>query len=140
MTSGDIVPLIHRTTQIRLGIKIGISVAGVYSAFAILMRLLVGPEYAASTKLGVGGGVAAYLIAGIVGGAIAGLLWPLGKTLLGRMFVGVLVAWPAMIIFGWPLGSEMGWDGARDGFLLAVVLGPLCGAALWVVEHEAKKP
>lgn len=79
-------------SNLRTGIEWGISFAAVYSGYVGLLWLIRGdvPFRAASTTvLEV---VVAYCLAGLLGGALFGLLLPLGQRWLGAAFLGFVVA------------------------------------------------
>lgn len=117
------------------------AVAGFFlCVFASLMRLANGPGYGAATGFSFIGILVAYMTGGLVCGGLAGLLWPLGRSLFGRIVVATLVAWPAMFIFGWPLRPEEGWNGVMDAFLLSLFVGPVGGLTLWVVFPGGTQP
>ncbi|SRR6266487_1665922 len=84
------------------------------------------------------GMVALYMGLGVLGGTVFGLMMPLGRTLVGAVLLGVLVALPvafAMTAVVSPgLGPTSGeflwiWGGVS-------LLGPIGGAGLWVINNR----
>ena len=119
------------------GLSYGLCFAAAYSLYVGVMTLVFGKDYGRATGYSLWGLIAAYCASGIVGGAVAGLCWPMGRTLLGRMVLGFIVACPVAVIFGWPLyAPERRGEFLENSFMLAVIAGPVVGAALWTVDHE----
>jgi hypothetical protein len=68
--------------------------AGLFSAYAIVVALLHGSLVLTDKKLNVFAVVSCYLAGGAAAGSIAGLLRPLNKTMLGRALIGIAAGAP----------------------------------------------
>ena len=73
-----------------------------------------------------------YIGGAVVAGAVIGLAKPLTRTLAGAMVLGVLVAFPLLLVvspIAVPKRSLL--DRLVDSTLLAVLLGPIYAWAVW---------
>ena len=129
-------PLVYR---LKTGMVYGLFIAAGFSLFVTLMRLVLGPEYGKETGFSLLGIILAYFAAGLVGGFVGGLFWPMGQTLLGRMVLGFFVMWPAMAIFGLPLLDRAHpWSYVLDTTIIAAFIGPISGAA--TLAKDGRRP
>lgn len=79
--------------------------------------------------------IAAYAIAGLIGGGVFGLLLPLGRTRLGAALLGLIVAVPVMHLVSLAVDLE-GTPRLKVVLLTAALLGPMCGVGLWYVNSS----
>lgn len=95
--------------RIRIGLEWGASFAAVYSAYVTLLWLLrgEGPFERADTTLGKV--ILAYFLAGLVGGAVFGLLLPMGRNRWGAALLGFLVALPVTYALGMAVEPPERW-------------------------------
>jgi hypothetical protein len=107
----------------------------VYSVWALVAWFAGAAVLYAKYGLSIIGVLLFYCTALPLAGAVVGLLRPLGRTLLGQMFIGAMAALP--ITFA---GFTLVFTRAEWPQLLiptavgtAVVLGPLYGAINWIV-------
>lgn len=90
----------HETTldRVRDYATIGFYLGVALSAYALLLLLVRGttPYDALGLSPFVLAGL--YLFGGVTAGAIVGLLTPITGTLLGRLVVGIVAAWPFSVV------------------------------------------
>lgn len=87
--------------RIRLGVLAGLALAAGFAIFAIpfaLLRWAAGSNEIATSGVEVSypQALVVYLVGGVLGGGAVGALWPLRRWWLGRRFLGVVAALPAM--------------------------------------------
>jgi hypothetical protein len=121
--------------RLKTGIGWGWRFAAVYIVFVLGLFLLRGPgpfERSGTTLPMV---IAAYAIAGMIGGGVFGLLLPLGRTRLGAAFLGLIVAVPVMHVVSLAVDLE-GAPRLTVVLLTAALLGPMSGVGLWYVNSS----
>lgn len=119
--------------RLKAGITWGLCFVATYIVFVIGLFLLRGPgpfERSGTTLPKV---VAAYAIGGLVGGAVFGILLPLGRTRVGAALLGLVVALPVMHVISLAVDLE-GVPRLTVVLLSAVALGPMCGVGLWYIN------
>lgn len=107
----------------------GLGLALVLSVFVVLVR--------GASMFGEGGGgvkgllavVLSYLVAGLVGGAVVGVLKPLGRSVVGSALLGFLASMPVFLAFQYFDQGPAVWSTGRliDMVLFACVLGAPLG-------------
>jgi hypothetical protein len=114
------------------GMAWGLGMAMLYSAYAIVLATVSGPE--PFDKLGVTleTVVMTYLLGGVVAGAIVGALLPLRRTAVGRSFVGFVAAVPVFIgIFYAMQGNPARWDSSDwEGVVVISVAFGIAGGRM----------
>ena len=116
--------------RMHVGIRVGLAVATVMSGWGLLGQLFGERYIVAERGTDIASLVLSYLAAGIVGGAIIGWLLPAGKSIPGKMFLGVLAS---LILFFCVQSARRGpvwiWDRKTvlDTTLIAVVFGIIGG-------------
>jgi hypothetical protein len=90
--------------NLRTGMGYGVAYAAVYSAFVLVLALVVGERLFAGSGTSLVRVVFGYVAAGVGGGLVVGLLLPLGGTKLGAALVGFVAAIPVFFAFG--MGGE----------------------------------
>lgn len=114
------------TTNVRTSVLIGLTMASLYSLYAMVLYAVRGNEPFDANEVSVSAIVLAYYGGGLIGGAIAGLLWPLVRWRVGATLVGAVVAF---FLF---LGIIAAMDGTgaffrSESYLEAAVIGTLVG-------------
>ena len=129
-----------RTTaaRVRQGVKYGIVMAAVYSAFAVFVRLSQGPEPFRDGGVSVPSLLLAYFSGGVVAGVLVGLLAPLARRLVGALLLGFIVAMPVMYFIAIAMSPVEEWDGEAVGvsIVAAAFLGPLCALGVRYVNRK----
>lgn len=109
----------NRLYDLRWGVSRGLALALVYAAYATFLRAIRGNEPFEKLQVSYQMVVVGYLCAGLVGGAVVGLLRPMTDTRRGANLVGAL----AGVLAVTPIGAMLGGSPARwDPFQLLVVL------------------
>lgn len=121
-------------SDIRWGIRVGLSFAALFSAWVLVLYTTQGPGAFERLGVTVWGAVLTYLTGGVVAGAIVGALRPLAKTRVGAMAVGVLAALPVAaaacyLLYGAPLHWKRSVVIACG--IYAVFIGLVCGSWFW---------
>lgn len=116
------------------GIAWGIGMAAWFCLIALLIYAVaeVKGDTGAPTPLSLL--MLAYTVAGVIGGAILGLLRPLARQWWGAMLVGVFVAFIAVLsvsvsLRGW--FGEWAWLDWETSVVYACITGPLGGFLVW---------
>ncbi len=113
--------------DLRWGIMWGLGFAAVYTFVAALIFAVEGQHPFEANDATLGEAIVGYVLGGLVGGVLLGLLRPLTARRWGAVFVGILVGVPAVGAVVLPIeGPPSAWDQA-DLFAV-VVLGTILGA------------
>jgi hypothetical protein len=86
------------SAQVRQGVLIGLTLAALYCAYAVVLFVLRGAAPFDAHDVTLRMVLATYVACGIAGGVVYGLLHPLADSLLGRTVLGVLIA--TLVFFG----------------------------------------
>ena len=86
------------SAQVRQGVLIGLTLAALYCAYAVVQFVLRGAAPFDAHDVTLRMVLATYVACGIAGGVVYGLLHPLANSLLGRTVLGVLIA--TLVFFG----------------------------------------
>ena len=127
--------------NLRWGIGWGLGFATIYSLFVSAMYLLQGPAYVARYGVTLVSIIAAYLFAGLCGGALLGLLRPITRSRVGAALVGIVACGPASLGFLVAMrGGPRHWDVdmVMSSVLTAVLLGGICGYRFWEPPLESE--
>jgi len=124
--------------RVRQGVKYGIVMAAVYSAFAVFVRLSQGPEPFRDGGVSVPSLLLAYFSGGVVAGVLVGLLAPLARRLVGALLLGFIVAMPVMYFITIAMSPVEEWDGEAVGvsMVASAFLGPLCALGVRYVNRK----
>lgn len=116
----------------------GLSFSLVYVLFVLAVFLARGPEAFEQAGTTLPRVAAAYVASGFVGGVLFGLLMPLGRTRAGAALLGLIVAIPVAHIVMLAVDSAALYGAPRPVVTIgtALILGPLCGVAMWYVNHR----
>jgi hypothetical protein len=120
--------------DLRWGIGWGLFAACFYSLVALGIYAFQGSRPFESKDITLGSTVAVYIVGGLLGGTVVGLLRPLGKRRAGAMLLGVIAMIPVSIGFVFILfGPISRWGGGElFGVLFtAVFLGGYGGWEFW---------
>src|SRR6266516_3389796 len=124
--------------RLSTGLRWGFMYAAVCSAVGLGSVLIRGPSALRPYHLSVAGMVALYLGCGMVGGSVFGLLMPVGRTLLGAVFLGLLVAIPVAVLMVMAVAPDITPGSGEFVWTCSGVslLGPVGGAGLWIVNSR----
>lgn len=105
----------------------GIIVAALLSLVAVMVYGIRGPDVFERLGVSLPAVVTLYFLAGIIGGAVVGLLLPLTTWRLGASLVGAVAASPLYV----GAGLLLGHSDLVGGLVLAVLVGGGVGYGLW---------
>ncbi len=112
--------------SVGFAVLVGLIMATLYSAWVTLLYLLGGPETFSENGLTVWTTIAAYYLAGGIGGLIVGLALPLARNSLGAIAVGILVGF--VVFFSMGIASKgLPWQWSSTDWKGVAVLGFLWG-------------
>lgn len=117
-----------------LGVILGVAGAMVLSFIVLVIYGVRGPDTFDRLGISLGSAIGLYFVAGIIGGALLGLLLPLTVWRMGAAFVGIMVAIP--LYFG--AGILLGDFDFYTGIILSVIVGGIVGYGLWLPPKEEK--
>jgi hypothetical protein len=117
----------------RVGIKVGLVAAVLYSAYVTLAYLITDGALLDSRGLTLPAVLLTYLAGGVVGGLTYGVLSPLERWRVGAAVVGAFVLLPvflgaAVVLPNLDLGSHITWIAVG---LAAVLVGGIGGFLAW---------
>src|SRR6266576_2482267 len=120
------------------GIRWGLVYATVYSAYATVVVLVRGGPVLNVYHLTLPTLIGLYFGGGVLAGGIAGALLPIGRHLIGAMFVGFVAALPVMFLMAMAMLPSDEWSSTLPtvGLSSAAVLGPLCGGGFWYIKKK----
>lgn len=116
------------------GIRTGLLLGGIFSVWAAIVFLLNGGKsierYNGVTFPEVAG---AYLVGGLLGGALVGALYPLVRYKVGAFLVGITAAFPFSVAVMGSLQGFSPWTGGHTFVvcLMSVTIGAVTGAILY---------
>jgi hypothetical protein len=110
-----------------LGLVMGLTGGSLFSLFALVAYMVRGPASFERIGIPMGSVVGLYLICGLAGGLLLGLLLPLTVLRWGAALVGILVALPLYAGAGLLLG-DFNW---RLSLVLAAIIGGVVGFRAW---------
>lgn len=120
--------------DLRWGTKWGLLAGVVYSGLGALVYTVKGNDPSDPVGVSLGVLVTTYILGGITGGGLLGLLRPLTVTRRGSSLVGVVASIPVCMGFLLLIsGPVFGWGGAEIFSLVftAVALGGYGGYTFW---------
>jgi hypothetical protein len=79
-------------SDIRWGVGWGIGFAALYAGFALVQYALTEGQALANKGLSLAAVVGAYAVAGVLGGAVLGVLRPLGRSRGGSILLGFITS------------------------------------------------
>ena len=125
--------------HVGLGIKVGVVLATVFSAWVLYNHSVAGSRAIESSGATVSGLLLAYYSAGVVGGALVGMLVPLARRPGGTILVGCVTA--VIVLFAVQTarkGPFWNWDRRTvlQTTLLGVAFGAICGP--WIA-HDLRR-
>jgi hypothetical protein len=113
-----------------LGILGGLVVGLLFSLYAVVIYA-ISPGTFDRLGISLGATVSLYLLGGVVGGTICGLLLPLTKYRSGATVLGAITALPVYLGAGVLLGGSL-----STGVLLAAIVGGAVGYRVWEPPAE----
>ena len=120
------------------GVRYGLFLATCFAGFVLLRVLFSGGEYGHRLPFTLWALLAVYYVGGIVGGGLAGVLSPLGRRLVGRIAVGLVVGPVVASFFFLLVIPKAEW--AEELLPLSIVVGGLVGGiaagASWGAEQR----
>jgi hypothetical protein len=121
--------MLSRTKE---GAKTGFLYGLFYAAAGIVILLIRGPRPLERFGVSAPLAIVMYLIAGILAGAVVGILSPLARSLVGKMFVGVVAMIPVSLMYIVAYEDGIGLRQALTAaFIISTILGSLGGAIFW---------
>lgn len=90
--------------NVRWGIRYGVIFSAFYCVAALAIFAAGGSEAFTRYNISLGRTLACYILGGIMGGAVLGLLRPLTRSWVGSAFVGVFAALPVAWIMARAVG------------------------------------
>lgn len=118
--------------------RYGLGFAVIYAALGLVIALVTGGRALEANRLDVWQMLLSYLVGGMVAGLIVGLLLPVGRWLVGAMFLGYVAAVPVGFVF--ELVDAASLPGREidvvGPFIWAGALGVVGGAGLWLQNRR----
>ena len=117
-----------------VGAFFGLVLGLMYSALALVIYLTRGSEPFEANEITLFSTVMIYLLGGLLGGSLMGLLSPLSRTRPGSIAVGMLAFLPVTLGFAFiSEGAPSRWDNAVvfASMMTAVLLGGWTGYLFW---------
>jgi hypothetical protein len=123
----------HLGRDVQSSVTVGLVMALIYSLVVVLVSVSGGFQRFAAHGTTMSAVIATYLVTGIAGGVVVGILKPWTASLLGRSAVGLIVAFIAF--FNIEIASEgpfWGWSAAswKTVLVLSTFFG-VAGAYAW---------
>lgn len=120
------------------GLALGLAVATGLSVWVTILRVVLGGELD-TTYLIV---VRTYYAAGLAGGLLVGLAWPLRSWVFGSALLGVLGMLPFYLGFAFAESAPQRPSGESllEALVLALMVGVPLGAGLWLKQHPIRPP
>jgi hypothetical protein len=110
-----------------MGVFCGLAMATCFSAWVLLLVLLRGSPWFDKYQMSAWQIVAAYYAAGLLGGLVFGVLWPLSRTSWGAVVLGSLIGVIAYAAVGMIMHGALSWQSVHDGMVLGVPIGGFVG-------------
>lgn len=129
-TSGG--PFMRMLRRVIDGVQIGLMFAAAYAVIAIVLFVLSKGAALDHSFSVLGRVIAVYVAAGIVGGAIFGLLQPIVQWAIGAAVLGTIVAIPAYVGMRIAVHGLAAWTrgDTSDVLVLSLLLGSIGGVGL----------
>jgi hypothetical protein len=116
----------HLYERLRLGVLVGLALAALYCAYALALFAVRGSAPFAKNEVTLPLVLATYAASGIAGGVAYGVLHPLGRTMVGRVVLAVLIG--TLVFFGLTVATDgLPSHWTRDSWEQTVILGGLMG-------------
>ena len=115
--------------RVRFGVLVGLALAALYCAYALALFAVRGDAPFAKNEVTMPLVLATYVASGIVGGVAYGVLHPLGRTVLGRVVLAVLIG--TLVFFGITVATDgLPSHWSRESWEQTVILGALMGVPI----------
>ena len=129
-----------RSRNVRLGLRVGLGIATVYSAWVAFVRLALGPHAFDRFGLNWWQLVAIYYGGLSLGGWAYGLLVPLKRHLWGALLQGIVLILPmyggVMLAVGLSVPRSEFRTYMIASLIVALIVGAALGFSWWTDEHD----
>lgn len=106
----------------------GLIMASFYAVYAVTLYAIRGPRPFESNDVSLAAVLACYYLAGLAGGIVSGLLWPLMRSRAGASVVGIIIALVAIFSLEFTMeGNAARWN--RDTWERVIILSVFFGVA-----------
>jgi predicted membrane protein len=107
----------------------------------LILALVRGASPFAAAGTSLGAILCAYFAAGLVAGALFGILRPLGRTGVGAAALGIVVAFPVLSAVGLALEDPARWLTRVPliAFIGSATVGPVAGLAMFFVDRKFRE-
>jgi hypothetical protein len=122
--------VLSRTVE---GAKTGFLYGACYAIAGIVLLVIRGPR-PFETAFGVSApfAIILYLLAGVLAGAVVGILSPIGRSLVGKVFVGIVAMLPVSLMYIAVREEGLRFQSMLTGaFIISLLLGTLGGMVVW---------
>lgn len=127
-------------SDVRLGVVAGFLLAAFFCVIALLVFLFKGSAAFDSNHTSLGRALSTYLIAGVTGGLLVGLLLRLTKWVLGAAMVGFAGAFILWFVVGWSMNPGEPILGIlKSSLVLAAAFGLPLGIGLWLMVRKYQR-
>lgn len=123
-------------SSMSLGLYAGLVVSGFFILLLLLARLAGGDGSGLPSGLTYAELILIYLGAGIIGGALFGLLLPIGQRWYGAMLLGVLVISPLFLGQAYFASDHLGSGSFGGAIVSSVLLGSFGGWYAWSTRRK----
>ena len=112
--------------RLRFGVLVGLALAALYCTYALALFVVRGNAPFEKNEVTLLLVLATYAASGIAGGVAYGVLHPLGRTVVGRVVLAVLIG--TLVFFGITVATDgLPTHWTRDSWKQTVMLGGLMG-------------
>ena len=133
-------PSYYRATlayEIRRGVIFGLALAGFFCLYVLVVYAILGDNASEKDGVSLGAVLAVYITSGFLGGVVYGLLNPLGRTLSGKIVIGVVIGALVFAAITTAMhGMPTRWD--RTQWSGIAILGLILGVVGGVVAHKQR--
>lgn len=115
-------------------VAIGLSVGIAFSLFATLLLLFGGTDGFSELGVSAGAALMLYMVGGLAGGVVAGLLNPLARSLCGFVVIGIAATIPMSIGTGVLLSGAF-WERTESLFAFGFTTVVFGGGMGWIIHN-----
>jgi hypothetical protein len=120
------------------GIGFGVAFATLLTLWVTFLRSVGGPGAFERNQTTYEDVVRVYYAAGLLGGAIVGVLWPFRRSIIGAAIVGVLAIFPMYFGFSMQQAPRAEWftaDSLVANAFISSIVGGSVGIGFWLKEN-----